>query len=303
VKFKLLSAYKSEPLVSIIINCYNGGKYLKQAIDSVFSQTYKNWEIIFWDNHSQDNSAEIINSYKDKRIKYFYSPRHTILGEARNIAIKKASGEWLAILDCDDIWYKNKLYAQLREIKDDVGMIYSRVKLRYEGSGYDLLKTKSVNNRIYPKFKRLPSGDIFSELLYECFIPCPSVLIRKDLFFKVGAINKSLRVAEDYDIFLKIARISKVIALDRVLCIYRIHDNNLSNDNYESTFQESLALVLSYSLEKNIAHNIIYWKLKYLKYLIRRGYYKKFLFFAFKLNMLSILQMIKHKHLTIRNKV
>ena len=303
MKFKLHSTYKSKPLVSIIINCYNGGKYLKEAIDSVFSQTYKNWEIIFWDNHSQDNSVEILNSYNDKRIKYFYAPKHTHLGEARNSAIKKAGGEWLAILDCDDIWYKNKLDAQLREVKDDVGMIYSRVKLRSEESCFDSFMTKSADDKIYPKFKRLPSGDIFSELLYECFIPCPSVLIRKDLFFKVGTINKSLRVAEDYDIFLKVARISKVIALDRVLCIYRIHGNNLTKDNYESSFQESLGLVSAYSHEKNIAYNIIYWKLKYLKYLIRRGDYKKFILFTLKLNIFSILLMIKHRYLTIKNKV
>ena len=61
----------TEPLVSIIINCFNGEKYLRNAIDSVIEQTYKNWEIIFWDNQSTDKSAEIFKSYKDKRFKYF----------------------------------------------------------------------------------------------------------------------------------------------------------------------------------------------------------------------------------------
>lgn len=290
----------NQPLVSVIINCYNGGKHLKQAINSVIAQTYKNWEIIFWDNHSQDNSAEILKSYTDKRMKYFYAPKHSLLGEARNSAIKKACGEWIGILDCDDIWHKDKLEAQLKEIKDDVGMVYSRIKFLVEVSGQDSLMAKSIKNKIYPNLKRLPSGDIFDELLYECFIPCSSVLFRKDLFFKVGAINESLSVAEDYDIFLKYAQISKIIALDRVLCIYRVHENNLSHDNYESTFEESIGLVMGYSKEKNISTNIIYWKLKYLKYLIRRGYYKKFFFFALKFNIYSILLMIKHKYLVVK---
>ncbi len=66
---------KKQPLVSIIMNCLNGEKYLSNAIDSVIKQTYKNWELIFWDNQSTDNSASILKRYKDKRIKYFYSKK------------------------------------------------------------------------------------------------------------------------------------------------------------------------------------------------------------------------------------
>nr|MCH9813328.1 glycosyltransferase [Campylobacterota bacterium] len=76
----------NQPLVSVVINCYNSDTYLKEAIESVFNQTYQNWEIIFWDNQSTDRSAEIIKSYNDNRIKYFYAPVHTPLGEARNLA-------------------------------------------------------------------------------------------------------------------------------------------------------------------------------------------------------------------------
>ena len=61
-----------QPLVSIIINCFNGEKYIRKALDSVLTQTYENWEIIFWDNQSKDKSAEIFKSYDDKRFKYFY---------------------------------------------------------------------------------------------------------------------------------------------------------------------------------------------------------------------------------------
>ena len=67
-----LKINNQKPLVSVIMNCHNGDKYLEEAIKSVIKQTYKNWEIIFWDNNSTDKSAEIVNSFKDDRIKYFY---------------------------------------------------------------------------------------------------------------------------------------------------------------------------------------------------------------------------------------
>ena len=70
----------------MIMNCFNGDTYLKEAIDNVISQTYKNWKIIFWDNQPSDKSAEIVNSYDDISIKCFYAPTHTVLGEARNTA-------------------------------------------------------------------------------------------------------------------------------------------------------------------------------------------------------------------------
>ena len=70
----------NRPLVSVIMNCYNGDKFLKEAIDSVLSQTYSNWELIFWDNQSVDDSASIVNSYGDIRLRYFYAENHTESG-------------------------------------------------------------------------------------------------------------------------------------------------------------------------------------------------------------------------------
>ncbi|SVC54039.1 uncharacterized protein METZ01_LOCUS306893, partial [marine metagenome] len=86
------------------MNCYNGEKYLREALDSIIDQTYKNWELIFWDNQSTDNSANIVLSYNDHRIKYFLSKKSSLLYDARNLAIEKTQGEYLAFLDVDDFW-------------------------------------------------------------------------------------------------------------------------------------------------------------------------------------------------------
>jgi glycosyltransferase involved in cell wall biosynthesis len=96
-----------EPLVSVIMNCYNGGKYLGEAIHSVYSQIYKNWKIIFWDNASNDYSGHIAKSY-DAKLKYFSSKQNTVLGAARILAVNEANGEYLTFLNCDDFWNREK---------------------------------------------------------------------------------------------------------------------------------------------------------------------------------------------------
>ena len=94
---------ENRPLVTVVMNCYNGEKYLRMALDSVVEQTYTNWEIIFWDNQSKDKSAEIFKSYKDNRFKYFYAHEHTTLYKARNLAINRAKGDFISFLDVKEI--------------------------------------------------------------------------------------------------------------------------------------------------------------------------------------------------------
>ncbi len=91
-----------QALISVVMNCYNGERFLRQAIESVIGQGWKNWELIFWDNQSTDRSAEIFRSYHDPRLKYFCARKHTFLSEARSLALKKASGDFYAFLDVDD---------------------------------------------------------------------------------------------------------------------------------------------------------------------------------------------------------
>ncbi|MDI6758016.1 MAG: glycosyltransferase family 2 protein, partial [Endomicrobiia bacterium] len=104
---------KPSPRVSVMMNCHNSARYLKEAIDSVYSQTFGDFEIIFWDNASTDSSAEIAKSYTDGRLRYFRSDEKTTLGKARNLALKKSEGEYVTFLDCDDIWLPEKLEKQV----------------------------------------------------------------------------------------------------------------------------------------------------------------------------------------------
>jgi len=100
------------PLINIVMNCYNCDRFLKEAIDSVYAQTYPNWEIIFWDNDSTDNSAAIAQSY-DEKVKFHRAPQTTPLGEARNMALNEVTGKYIAFLDCDDLYLPEKLEKQV----------------------------------------------------------------------------------------------------------------------------------------------------------------------------------------------
>ena len=160
------------PNISIIMNCFNGEKYLREAIDSIYAQTYSNWEIIFWDNASSDNSSRIANSY-DKKLKYYRSDKNTRLGEARVKALEKALGDYVAFLDVDDIFLPFMLEEQLNTFNnstEELGFVYGRVEFFSEDNS-------SKYNYVFKEAKSLKSGEIFSDLCKEDFIPWPSVLV------------------------------------------------------------------------------------------------------------------------------
>jgi len=203
------------PKVSVIINCYNGEKYLKESIDSVYAQTYQNWEIIFWDNASTDSSAEIARSYNDK-LKYFRGEKTVPLFAARNYALKETRGEYIAIIDCDDLWLPRKLEEQLPLLEKDekVGLVYSDAFL---------FNQKGKERRQFEITKPC-RGNVFPELLCNNFINTQTVVIRKKVFDSLEyCFNGSLTYVGDFDIYLRISYKWKVDYVDRPLASYRLH--------------------------------------------------------------------------------
>ena len=118
---------KSDYLVSIIMTCHNGELYLKKAMDSLFQQTYTEWELIFYDNYSNDTSCEIIKSYNDNRIKYFKSGKLLNLGNIRKFALEKCTGSFISFLDVDDYWAADKLEKQIKKFRlnKNIDIVYS----------------------------------------------------------------------------------------------------------------------------------------------------------------------------------
>jgi glycosyltransferase involved in cell wall biosynthesis len=255
------------PLVSVIMNCYNGEKYLEEAIDSVLKQTYTNWELIFWDNQSTDNSASIFKSYNDLRFKYFFAERHTKLGEGRNLAIAQSTGDWIAFLDCDDLWVNSKLEKQINNIGklDSVGLIYTNV-LYFSLSG----KINHVLTR-----SDLPSGQIFEELVKDNFIPLSSALVKKDIYYEVGSINASYNQAEEYDLFVKISHKYNIVAIKEVLTKYRFHENNLSSQQKDLAFLESIEIIEKFLDDSRSRNGLKFWSSLFLLSCLKRGFFDK----------------------------
>ena len=218
------------PLVSVIMNCYNGQTYLADAIKSILSQKYKNFEVIFWDNQSHDNSAFIYKSFKDKRLKYYYAKKHTSLYRARNLAIKKARGKLIAFLDTDDIWLKDKLSSQIEKFENKkINLVYSNYYILNQFTG---LKKIAYKNK-------LPEGVIYKELLKNYFLAIGTVLIKKDIFLKrKNFFNERFNIIGDFDNFIRISKNNYFSCIQYPLSIYRIHKKSFSNKNYKMHIDE-----------------------------------------------------------------
>jgi len=206
------------PLVSILMNCYNGEKYLNEAIDSIYAQTYKNWELVFWDNASTDRSVNIAKSY-DERIKYYIAPETTPLGEARNFALERADGEYIAFLDCDDIYLPDKLEQQVNLMQSkDYAMCYGSVVIIDENG--NLIKKNFVKNK---------SGNVFSSLLRRYEINMQTVMLKRGFVISNHlSFNTSMSYCPDYNLFMTIASKADVGVIIDVIAKYRIVSNSLS---------------------------------------------------------------------------
>ena len=243
----------TNPKVSVIMNCLNGEKYLKEAIDSVYAQTYKDWEIIFWDNASTDKSAEIAKSY-DEKLRYFRGEETIPLGAARNKAVSKAKGDWLAFLDCDDLWFPDKLEKQSAVIQKEECRSKKRLGIVYGRSG--ILKNGQESYRQSGAYKNrnLPEGDVIRDLLLiENFIPFLSCIIRKQAYHEICGIPENFRQAEDYYLLAGITSQYRVEALQDVCCLYRIHETNLTHTQKTIGYEEQIQVVEKWGRFANIS--------------------------------------------------
>ena len=220
------------PSVSIIMNVRNGAATLREAMDSVMAQTFTDWELIVWDDRSTDDCAKIVAQYSDPRIRYLLSPEETLLGKARDNAIRQARGEWLAFLDQDDLWMPRKLELQMAIAGQDTGIVYGRA-VRFYPSGLE---------RDYDQtheFEPLPEGDIFTQLFTKgCFIAMSSAVFRHSVIEEIDGIPDEISIVPDYYLYAAVARHHPARAVQEVVCRYRMHDANTSRLSAIAMHQE-----------------------------------------------------------------
>ena len=218
-----------EPLISIIVNCHNGEKYLKECISSILNQKYQNFEVIFFNNSSKDNSKKIIDNFQSNKIRYFYSSEKLSLYKARNEALKHARGELIAYLDSDDWWNENYLSSRLEHFKN------KHFDFFYCNSNFFFEKNKK--KKIYKNYS-LPSGKIYSFLIKDYFIIISGVIFRKEIFQKYGKFNENFNIIGDYDFLMRISIECNAHALNSPLINYRVHENNFSKMNTKMYYEE-----------------------------------------------------------------
>mgnify|MGYP002853200511 FL=1 len=212
------------------MNCYNGEKYLKESLNSIINQTYKNWELIFFDNISTDGSKRILEQFKDQRIKYYKSEKFVNLYDARNLAIKKCSGNFVSFLDTDDSWFSDKLEKQIELYKKDpsCSLIYSNCNI------YD---EEKKTEKIFVKNK-LPQGKITQELLNDYRVGLLTILVKRDVF-KNNFFNSNYNIIGDFDFVLKLSLSTKFSGVNKSLAKYRRHSKNLSKTNFSLYVSET----------------------------------------------------------------
>ncbi|PIQ89482.1 MAG: hypothetical protein COV72_02955 [Candidatus Omnitrophica bacterium CG11_big_fil_rev_8_21_14_0_20_42_13] len=215
--------------VSVIIPTHNCARYLPEAIDSVLNQTYQDFEIIVVDDGSTDNTKTIIEEYIDKfpgKIHYLYQ-EHRGPGSARNLGIKKSSGEYIAFQDSDDLWLPEKMKKQINLLEQDIEikLVFSDMQQRNENK---------IVNKSYLNEKGLCDNiqgeNLSLELAKANFIFTPTVIVKKNVFSTVGLFNEDYRIGEDYDMWLRIAKRFKINIINEPLVIRRLRGLSVSHN-------------------------------------------------------------------------
>jgi len=250
-----------KPLISVIIPTFNRKFYLNKTLQSILSQSFKNFEIIVVSDGSSDGTNEMVNKIKDNRVRLVKQKNSGQPANPRNHGIRKSLGEYIAFCDDDDIWEIDKLNIQYNLLKK-----YKGIDLCYSNASclIDNIKTSKalVRRRVFKNH--------FRELLFGNFIPNSTIFFRRSLIDSAGFLNEDskYRGIEDYEFLLRAAYQSSFYYIDEKLMAYRIHSNNITFSRSKETLR---AIKVVRDISQIIKINHIYLLLgliaQYCKYI------------------------------------
>ena len=287
-----------KPLFSVIIPVYNGERYLDEAVQSVLDQTFQNWELIIVDDGSEDNSFEIALAYskKDPRIKVLQHEGGINKGvsASRNLGITEARGAWIALLDADDIWFKNKLEVNAHIVTKHkkVALIYSKAVVRTEN--YSGQVHTNIYNYGTPGLTKEP----FLKTLKGFPAATTSMVINKNIFRKVGGFNAQLTYAEDTLFYHQALYYGDLYYIDEPLLYIRYHDGSCKNNIKPSYIVRSRLTVYLYLLETEAAYK---YREQISYHVVATGMYKIWRYF-FRQPVLYFSEPGKALYIIFRNK-
>jgi len=241
----LVSSHTGNAIVSVIIPTYNRGWILKETIDSVLAQDFRNFELIVVNDGSTDNTQDILNSYKEDII--VLQQNNKGVSAARNMGIASASGRLIAFLDSDDLWLPKKLSIQVDFFNANPDALICQTEEIWVKNGIRVNPGK--------RHKKL-SGNIFEPSLYLCLVSPSAVMIKRSLFENAGMFDETLPACEDYDLWLRVSCRYPVYLIDIPLIIKRGgHSDQLSKSSCLDRYRIQ-------SLKKIIKSNLLTEKQK-----------------------------------------
>ncbi len=297
----------SNPLISAVMIVYNGEQFIAKAIDSVLSQTYKNFELLIWNDGSTDGTENIIKlkSNGDSRIKYFKSDVNRGLSFSRNKIIKEANGNFIAVTDADDISLPIRFETQIK-------FLQKNTQISVVGSTVKLIDVNGKERGVwqYP----LRDEEIKTGLSNACVIANPSSMFTIEVFKKVNGYDENLTFCEDWDFFYRAVPYFNFSNYAEPLVLYRVHESSMSKNNLVRTIIYSVCLnnklegkYLGYNLKEllnefpKLKHELVKKTIKFYIYWIdtycKLGYKKlsETLFFNVKSNLFELFEMSDKK--------
>lgn len=255
--------------ISILMNCFNGEPYLREAIDSVYAQDYTDWEIIFIDTYSTDNSAQIAKSYGEK-VRYYQPPSSLSLYAARNFGLQFVTGDFLAFLDVDDHWEPKKLSEQIKIMQENPNIYFCCT-----GS----FRHNVLLRKITKHCKRSSEYLSMREMLDVYPISLPTVIIRyNDLSKKIIYFEPESFLTGDYELFVKLVYEFKAYYLAKILATSRVHGKNLSKIKFNDWPSEILSTntrlmkSIMFSSHERMLLDKRYVKTKFFVHLAKKEY-------------------------------
>lgn len=240
------------PKVSIIMPVYNGDKFLRAAIDSILNQSFKEFEFLIIDDGSTDTTKDIIASYKDRRIRPIENIENIGLIATLNKGIYLAKGEFVARMDADDVSLPTRLEKQVDFISDhpDIGVL---------GTGFQLIDSKGENYGLPIGF---PTDHDFLKWSLNFYSPIvhPSVMMNKAIIREIGGYSSLYVHAEDYDLWIKASKVTRISNLEDKLLLLRKHDNNITKTYLGEHKQNAVKIchsMISDRLNENIPIKVI----------------------------------------------
>lgn len=253
-----------QPLVSILVNCYNSEAYLKQALDSIYAQTYQNFEIILVDNCSTDRTAEIAYSY-DQRLVYIKTEKTIPLYGARNVGLPKVRGEYLCILDSDDFWMPDKLIDQVKIMQQnsEIGTLYSKYSSLLEAPQGLLYQFKMAYLKLINFSDNFLCNQFVShaDLIKRYNINFQTIMFRTSVL-KDMQFDSKLNLIGDLDFIYRLVweKGCKIFYMNQKTAISRIHQRQLSRKSDLRWVVESLKVYKKMQLLMSENEKKMYFK-------------------------------------------